>query len=120
VGFDCSSLVRYAYWPFIELPRVSAMQYTATSDRPVARPELAPGDLVFWHNSDRVYHVALYTGDDQVLHAPRTGRLIEQVALDEAMPAEHYYGAGRPLSRRPGGATWDPRPRERRQDRVRH
>ncbi|MGC9496363.1 hypothetical protein [Streptomyces sp. WG7] len=69
-GFDCSSLVRYAYWP---------------------------DDPVFRLSGTRVYHVGLRCGDDEVIHAPRTGRPASRVPLDEAMPRKDYYGATRLL-----------------------
>lgn len=95
-GFDCSSLVQYAYWPHTQLPRTAAAQYRATSNRPVTRHQLRPGDLLFWaHRDGFIYHVGLYAGDGQVLHAPRTGRNVEVTALDSAMPAGDYRGATR-------------------------
>ncbi|MFK0202129.1 C40 family peptidase [Streptomyces lavendulae] len=95
-GFDCSSLVQYAYWPHTQLPRTAAAQYQATSHRPVTRGELRPGDLLFWaHRDGSIYHVGLYAGDGRVLHAPRTGRQVEVVPLDSAMPTGDYRGATR-------------------------
>ncbi|MFI8178022.1 NlpC/P60 family protein [Streptomyces microflavus] len=97
VGFDCSSLVQYAYWPKVKLPRTAAAQYGATSDRPVSRADLKPGDLLFWSNSSGfIYHVALYAGDGRVLHAPRTGKQVELVPMASAMPERDYLGATRP------------------------
>ncbi|MFE0364727.1 C40 family peptidase [Streptomyces griseoaurantiacus] len=98
VGFDCSSLVQYAYWPKVKLPRTAAAQYGATSDRAVSRTNLKPGDLLFWSHggSGSIYHVALYAGDGNVLHAPRTGRHVEVAPLTSAMPERDYYGATRP------------------------
>jgi cell wall-associated NlpC family hydrolase len=98
VGFDCSSLVQYAYWPDLKLPRTAAAQYGATSDRAVSRQNLKPGDLLFWSHGDSgaIYHVALYAGDGNVLHAPRTGKTVELVPLSTAMPDSDYYGATRP------------------------
>ncbi|MFC7639615.1 NlpC/P60 family protein [Streptomyces thermogriseus] len=98
VGFDCSSLVQYAYWPSLKLPRTAAAQYGATSHRPVSRQNLQPGDLLFWSHggSSGIYHVALYAGDGNVLHAPRTGRHVELAPLTSAMPERDYYGATRP------------------------
>ncbi|MFE2922741.1 C40 family peptidase [Streptomyces goshikiensis] len=96
IGFDCSSLVQYAYWPHTQLPRTAAAQYQATAHRPVSRGELRPGDLLFWaHRNGSIYHVGFYVGDGRVLHAPRTGRQVEVVALDSAMPASDYRGATR-------------------------
>lgn len=97
VGFDCSSLVQYSYWPRTKLPRTAAAQYGATSDRAVSRSNLKPGDLLFWENrSGYIYHVALFAGDGKVLHAPRTGRNVELVPLATAMPERDYLGATRP------------------------
>jgi hypothetical protein len=98
VGFDCSSLVLYAYWPDVKLPRTAAAQYGATSDRAVSRQNLKPGDLLFWSHggSGAIYHVALYAGEGNVLHAPRTGKSVEVVPLTSAMPDRDYYGATRP------------------------
>lgn len=98
VGFDCSSLVQYAYWPDLKLPRTAAAQYGATSDHPVSRQDLKVGDLLFWSHggSGGIYHVAMYAGDGNVLHAPRTGRHVELAPLTSAMPESDYYGATRP------------------------
>ncbi|WP_031057804.1 NlpC/P60 family protein [Streptomyces sp. NRRL F-5702] len=96
-GWDCSSLVQYAYWPKTKLPRTAAAQYGATSDRAVSRSNLKPGDLLFWSNSSGfIYHVGLYAGDGKVLHAPRTGKRVELVPLASAMPERDYLGATRP------------------------
>jgi hypothetical protein len=98
VGFDCSSLVQYAFWPNLKLPRTAAAQYGATSDRAVSRTNLKVGDLLFWSRggSGAIYHIAMYAGDGNVLHAPRTGKNVEIAPLTSAMPERDYYGATRP------------------------
>jgi hypothetical protein len=96
VGFDCSGLVQYAFWPKLKLPRTAAAQYGATSDRPVSRTDLKPGDLLFWAHGSSIYHVAIYAGDGNVVQAPRTGRNVELAPLTTAMPESDYYGATRP------------------------
>jgi peptidoglycan DL-endopeptidase RipA len=98
VGFDCSSLVQYSYWPDLKLPRTAAAQYGATSDHPVSRSNLKVGDLLFWSHggSGAIYHVAMYAGDGNVVQAPRTGRDVEVAPLTSAMPERDYYGATRP------------------------
>jgi cell wall-associated NlpC family hydrolase len=96
VGWDCSSLVQYAYWPTRQLPRTAAEQYAATADHPVARADLQPGDLVFWrHRDGGIYHVALYAGGSQMVEAPKTGDVVKRAPLD-AMPPTDYAGATRP------------------------
>ncbi|WP_037888864.1 NlpC/P60 family protein, partial [Streptomyces sp. NRRL S-87] len=98
VGFDCSSLVQYAYWPSTHLARTAAAQYGQTSDRPIARSQLKVGDLLFWSHggSASIYHVAIYAGDGTILHAPKTGRTVTVQSIDTAMPSSDYYGATRP------------------------
>lgn len=97
-GFDCSSLVQYSYWPALQLPRVASAQYGATSHHSVAREDLQPGDLLFWSHggSGAIYHVGLYAGDGNVLHAPRTGKNVEVVPMATAMPEYDYFAATRP------------------------
>ncbi|MER6476883.1 C40 family peptidase [Streptomyces filamentosus] len=97
-GFDCSSLVQNAYWLSLRLPRVASAQYSATAQHSVPRDSLQPGDLLFWSHGGTggIYHVALYTGDGNVLHAPRTGKTVEIAPLTTAMPERDYYGATRP------------------------
>ena len=97
VGWDCSSLTQYAYWPTLHLPRTAAEQYDSTADHPVARADLHVGDLLFWsHGGDTgIYHVALYAGANQMLEAPRTGQNVKLAPLT-SMPAADYYGATRP------------------------
>ncbi|MGC5000567.1 NlpC/P60 family protein [Streptomyces sp. DT195] len=98
VGFDCSSLVMYAYWPSLHLPRTAAVQYGATSNHAVSRENLKVGDLLFWSHggSSSIYHVAMYAGDGNVIHAPRTGKTVSIVPLASAMPSSDYFGATRP------------------------
>lgn len=73
-GFDCSGLIYYTASKYmgVELPRVSAsMANIGTS---VNRGELQPGDLVFFNTRGfRNSHVGIYLGNNEFLHAPRTG-----------------------------------------------
>ncbi|MEV7595830.1 NlpC/P60 family protein [Kitasatospora sp. NPDC089797] len=96
VGWDCSALVQYAYWPARQLPRTAAEQYSATADRPVARDGLRTGDLLFWRHADgHVYHVALYRGDGRMISAPKTGDVVKETPIAD-MPAADFVGATRP------------------------
>ncbi|WP_234348239.1 NlpC/P60 family protein [Kitasatospora sp. MY 5-36] len=97
VGWDCSALVQYAYWPARRLPRTAAEQYSATADRPVARAELRVGDLLFWRHggNGHVYHVALYIGDEHMISAPKTGDVVKKAPVTD-MPASDFAGATRP------------------------
>ncbi len=64
------------------LPHYSVAQYEQST--PIAAGDLRPGDLLFWgssSSSSSIYHVALYTGDGMMIHAPRTGRDVEEVSM---------------------------------------
>lgn len=72
-GFDCSGLVQYVYRDAgINLPRTSQQQ--AQAGTPVSLSNAQPGDLLFWSNGGRVYHVAIYIGGGEYIHTPRPGR----------------------------------------------
>ena len=90
-GFDCSGLVMMAWrHAGVSLPRVVPDQFNAT--RRVARSDLQPGDLVFF---DGLNHVGIYVGNNQFLHAPHTGTVVQIESLS-GYYSSAYYGAGRP------------------------
>jgi cell wall-associated NlpC family hydrolase len=95
IGFDCSSLVRYAYHQgtnhTVTLPRVSHDQYHATKHNPVAIEDLQPGDLLFWGHG-RIRHVALYIGNGRMIEAPQSGQKITETTI---RTSGDYIGATR-------------------------
>lgn len=101
-GFDCSGLVLYCYRELgIELPRTSRQQYRVGAYIPPDRMDLLrPGDLVFFgRNGDpaRVHHVAIYSGDGMMVHAPQTGEMVSETSLLERIASRgDYVGAVRP------------------------
>jgi cell wall-associated NlpC family hydrolase len=67
-GTDCSGFTRGVYAQFgISLPRTSGSQ--ANVGRRISVGELQPGDLIFYANGSRIYHVAMYIGGGQIIHA---------------------------------------------------
>lgn len=90
-AFDCSGFVRYVYRAAagIELPR-SARSYVGVGSA-VALKDALPGDIVVFNTvGSGASHVALYLGDNRVIHAvsdgPRTG-VIESPLTDR------YWGS---------------------------
>ena len=72
-GFDCSGLIYYAAKEAgIGLPRTSQAQSTLGSY--VSVSDLKAGDLVFWGGVGSAYHVGIYIGGGQYLHAPAPGQ----------------------------------------------
>ena len=93
-GFDCSGLVGYVFRTAlgIELPRVS--KEMASSGERIDRSELVEGDLVFFSRGKVVDHVGIYIGNNQFVHAPRTGRDVSVSKLDGYW-ARHFVSARR-------------------------
>jgi len=63
------------------LPHYSAAQYSQST--PITKDQLQPGDLLFWSDGgpSSIYHVAIYTGNGMMIHAPRPGRSVEEVSM---------------------------------------
>lgn len=74
-GLDCSGLTQLVYGHAgVDLPRVSWQQ--ARTGRPVEGLSNArPGDLLAFNSP--VDHVAIYLGDNKMIHAPRPGKSVE-------------------------------------------
>ncbi len=72
-AFDCSGLVQYAYRQAgAKVPRTTRAQYEAVTRRYL--DQLEPGDLVFFRIAGiQVSHVGIYVGDDEFVHAPKSG-----------------------------------------------
>lgn len=57
--------------------RSAAAQYNAYANVPLSQKQ--PGDLVFWSNDgtgNGVYHVAIYSGGNTILMAPKPGSAV--------------------------------------------
>lgn len=80
-GFDCSGLVQYVYKNAvgINLPRVTTQQ--EISGKEVSLNSLSPGDLLFFGNRGATYHVAIYIGNNQYIHAPQPGETIKIASI---------------------------------------
>ena len=81
--WDCSGLTMRSWQAGgVSLPHYSAGQYDAST--PIGVNQLQPGDLVFWGDTDSpssIYHVALYVGGGQIIHAPGTGQKVAKVSM---------------------------------------
>lgn len=86
---DCSGFVQAVFRQFgISLPRTSKQQ-AASAPRYVSEAEMLPGDLIFYGGSiGSVSHVAIYTGDNSIVHATNSRR--NSVFEDRGTRAMHY------------------------------
>ncbi|MBW3624357.1 MAG: C40 family peptidase [Armatimonadetes bacterium] len=95
-GFDCSGMVQFIYrYAGVQLPRTAAEQYKAGA--PVDQSELEPGDLVFFSNGKRIFHVGIYIGNGRMFHAANPRRGLTTDLLSSSFYSNHYAGARRPL-----------------------
>lgn len=84
VGFDCSSLMQYAWHQAgVDLPRVATAQASAMPSLPLNPQSWRAGDLIFFHApgdpAGFYHHVGMYDGQGGLVHAPRPGLTVEVV-----------------------------------------
>lgn len=74
-GFDCSGFTKYVFAQNgIGLPRVSRQQAQVGERVSTSLASLRTGDLIFFAADYRtVDHVAIYVGDDRIIHATASG-----------------------------------------------
>ena len=68
-GVDCSGFTRYIMNHILGVSLSHSSAAQAGEGREISREELQPGDLVFYTSGRRIDHVAIYMGNDQVVHA---------------------------------------------------
>ncbi|WP_281681335.1 C40 family peptidase [Lactobacillus gallinarum] len=73
-GFDCSGLTSYVYSKAagVNLGRTTYDQVKQGST--VSMNNLQPGDLLFWGSASAPYHVGIYVGNNQYIHAATPGQ----------------------------------------------
>jgi cell wall-associated NlpC family hydrolase len=98
-GIDCSGFVSRVYFAHgVLLPRDADQQFADPSALPVERPDLRPGDLVFFGGDARsITHVGLYEGDGRFLNATtHETPVVREDRLDDPHWSAIYQGARRP------------------------
>ncbi len=86
--FDCSSLVQYVFYKGAGTLLGLTTRAQVKQGTPVKRADLQRGDCIFFTNEDRQYntgiervgHVAIYLGDNYILHTASDYARIEQVS----------------------------------------
>lgn len=85
-GFDCSG---FTSWVFKNAVGYEMHSYTVSQESHgynVSMSELVPGDLLFWGGAGASYHVAIYIGQGQYIHAPTPGQSVKVTALSDWAP----------------------------------
>lgn len=98
-GYDCSGILYAVFRAHgMMIPRDSF--YQATKGTKVAKKDLKPGDFVFFAyngGTGKVYHVGMYIGNGQMLHAPHYASKVRIEALNQGVYKKNYAGARRYL-----------------------
>ena len=95
-GFDCSGFVRYIYNETLGLVLPHNAKAISQQGERVERSELQPGDLVFFNTMRRAFsHVGIYLGDNQFVHAPRTGTRVRIEDMSDRYWSRRFNGARR-------------------------
>lgn len=86
--FDCSGLTMWTFRKLNRsLPHSSSAQYGRTKH--IRARDRRLGDLVFFHNRGRIYHVGIYAGKNQIWHAAYSGT---RVRKERIWTSAVYYG----------------------------
>ena len=95
-GFDCSGFVSHVFREGVGLILPRSSREMSKSGQEISRDELRPGDLVFFNTMRRAFsHVGIYVGDNQFVHAPRSGGRVRIEDLRDGYWTKRFNGARR-------------------------
>lgn len=98
--FDCSGLVYYVYQQFgYDLKPGARNQWSILGEK-IKKADLKPGDLLFYSKNGKasgIFHVGIYIGDGQFIHAANKSKGVIISDIDEAWYAKRYIGAKRAI-----------------------
>ena len=88
-AFDCSGLTGYVYRQATGKNLVHSSSGQLRQVDRISRKKARPGDLVFMYGSGGVYHVSIYAGKGQIIHASRPGTNVKK---DPIWTNRVYFG----------------------------
>jgi len=95
-GFDCSGFVSHVFREGLGLVLPRSSKEMSKSGEAIGRNELRPGDLVFFNTMRNAFsHVGIYLGDNQFVHAPRSGGRVRVEDLNHSYWNKRFDGARR-------------------------
>lgn len=94
-GFDCSGLVYYTHNKLgISVPRTTRDQ--AKHANSLSLRDVEPGDILFFKiYGNKISHVGIYTGNNQFIHAPKSGKFVSYASIDDPFWRQRLVKAGR-------------------------
>lgn len=95
-GFDCSGFVSHVFREGLGLILPHSSKEMSKAGQAISRDELRPGDLVFFNTMRHAFsHVGIYLGDNQFVHAPRSGGRVRIEDLRDSYWIKRFNGARR-------------------------
>jgi cell wall-associated NlpC family hydrolase len=95
-GFDCSGFVGHVFRESLGLILPRSSKEMSKTGEAISRDELRPGDLVFFNTMRNAFsHVGIYLGDNQFVHAPRSGGRVRIEDLRDGYWTKRFNGARR-------------------------
>jgi cell wall-associated NlpC family hydrolase len=74
-GFDCSGFTQYVFAKQgVRLPRTAHEQAVVGAALPTDWSAVVPGDLVMFEENGQIGHVAIYAGNNRIIHSSSSGR----------------------------------------------
>ncbi|MFL5577656.1 MAG: C40 family peptidase [Gemmatimonadaceae bacterium] len=90
-AFDCSGFVRYVFAELgAAMPR-TAHEQAAVGDAPFPG-DLQPGDLLFFYGGRGAQHIAIYVGNDTIVHASSRSRRVRLDRLGGVGAHRNWFG----------------------------
>jgi cell wall-associated NlpC family hydrolase len=95
-GFDCSGFVSHVFREGLGLVLPRSSKEMSKAGEAVSKDQLRPGDLVFFNTMRNAFsHVGIYLGDNQFVHAPRSGGKVRVEDLRDGYWTKRFNGARR-------------------------
>ncbi|MCX7191424.1 MAG: C40 family peptidase [Candidatus Methylopumilus sp.] len=95
-GFDCSQFVKYVFEQALNLSLPPSARSLSKIGETIRFEDLQPGDLVFFNTrKSKFSHVGIYLGNNEFIHAPRTGKTIRVENLTKNYWLKRFNGATR-------------------------
>ncbi|WP_314068557.1 NlpC/P60 family protein [uncultured Vagococcus sp.] len=86
-SFDCGGLVRYVFKNAVGVDIPMGTTNQETKGKEVSLASLLPGDLLFYGSRGATYHVGVYAGNNQMIHAPQPGQNVTTVDIKYFYPS---------------------------------
>lgn len=88
-GVDCSGFVQEVYKKVgLKIPRTSNEQFNYS--KIINLQDKNIGDLIFFMKNNKIYHVGIYYGDNQIIHSSSTHGVVIQPINDKYLKSRIY------------------------------